>query len=505
MKIYEIGLKGMSNQKVIIIGAGLGGLVCGAILAKEGHDVTIVEKNPRVGGCLQSYQRNNAVFDTGMHIFGGMWEGGNIRRIFDYLGISKLLNFQNISSLNNIEIFVGNNKKRYSVSFNREKFVGSLSSIFPNEKENLRTYIMKIDEVMAQMNLFHLRSDRGINGINNTDFNLPVNQFISKYIRDERLAALLGVLNILYAGEENITPAYLHSSISSIFFDGACRIAGGYETLANALTSVITNNGGKVIVNSKVAKINTDGNKVVSVLTTGGQFVQGNTFILASPLNELESLLDNPTLLSKTYKSFISSKKDSISSFIVNISLKKGKIQYTNQVGFFIEDYDKAWEQGNGSDIHRFMYMTPPVVNQDHYAETLNVVAPLKWSSVAKWATSQHGARDKEYYVFKERLVDVIIDKLSEIYPNLKDAIDYIDSATPLTIRDFTGVRQGAMCGLKKDCKDVISFIPTYTKIQNLFLTGQSVNMHGFCGVTLTALQTCDSILGEDYLINKLN
>lgn len=43
----------MSKQKVIIIGAGLGGLVCAAILAKEGLDVTVVEKNPRVGGCLQ--------------------------------------------------------------------------------------------------------------------------------------------------------------------------------------------------------------------------------------------------------------------------------------------------------------------------------------------------------------------------------------------------------------------------------------------------------------------
>ena len=71
----------MSKQKVIIIGAGLGGLVCAALLAKEGLDVTVVEKNQRVGGCLQSYRRDNAIFDTGMHIFGGMHEGGNIRRI----------------------------------------------------------------------------------------------------------------------------------------------------------------------------------------------------------------------------------------------------------------------------------------------------------------------------------------------------------------------------------------------------------------------------------------
>lgn len=494
----------MSNQKVIIIGAGLGGLVCGAILAKEGHDVTIVEKNPRTGGCLQSYQRNNAVFDTGMHIFGGMNEGGNIRRIFDYLGISQLLDFQALDNSANIEIFVESVKKRHSLSFNRATFIESLSDICPEERSNLRTYLKKVDEMMEQMDLFNLRSDNGIRVVQSSDFNLPANKFISKYIGDKRLAALLGVLNVLYAGEENVTPAYLHSSIHNVFFNGACRIAGGYETLANALTSVIINNGGKIIVNCKVIKINTDGNRVVSVLTEGGQIVQGDTFILASPLNELESFLDNPCLLSNAYKSFISSKKDSVSSFIVNIRLKKDKIRYTNQVGFFIEDYDKAWEPANDRDIHRFMYMTPPVANQGQFAETLNVVAPLKWSAVAEWSDTNHGTRNSEYYKFKNKLVDIIIDKLSEVYPNLREAIDYIDSATPLTIRDYTGVRQGAMCGLKKDCNDAVTFIPTRTKIPNLFLTGQSVNMHGFCGVTLTAVQTCDAILGKDYLINKL-
>ncbi|PWB07120.1 NAD(P)/FAD-dependent oxidoreductase, partial [Muribaculum intestinale] len=97
-----------------------------------------------------------------------------------------------------------------------------------------------------------------------------------------------------------------------------------------------------------------------------------------------------------------------------------------------------------------------------------------------------------------------ILDKLSEIYPSLREAVEYIDSATPLTIHDFTGVRHGAMCGLRKDCNDAIPFIPLRTKIPNLFLTGQSINMHGFCGVTLTAVQTCEAILGKDYLINKI-
>ena len=81
-----------------------------------------------------------------------------------------------------------------------------------------------------------------------------------------------------------------------------------------------------------------------------------------------------------------------------------------------------------------------------------------------------------------------------------------IDAASPLTIRDYTSVRRGAMCGIRKNCKDMInSFLPIKTRVKNLFLTGQNCNFHGFCGVSLTAIQTCEAILGENLLINRLS
>jgi phytoene dehydrogenase-like protein len=60
-----------SGIDVAIVGGGLGGLQCGYILAKNGLNVCIVEKNPVLGGCLQSYRRRGAEgtleFDAGMH------------------------------------------------------------------------------------------------------------------------------------------------------------------------------------------------------------------------------------------------------------------------------------------------------------------------------------------------------------------------------------------------------------------------------------------------------
>ena len=72
------------NNKVestVIIGGGLGGLFSGAILAKNGVKVTIIEKNSSIGGGLQSFVRFGEVFDTGMHVVGGMHEGGTVRRL----------------------------------------------------------------------------------------------------------------------------------------------------------------------------------------------------------------------------------------------------------------------------------------------------------------------------------------------------------------------------------------------------------------------------------------
>ena len=65
------------KKTAVIIGGGLGGLFTGAMLAKEGLQVTILEKNPTIGGGLQTFTRFGEKFDTGMHVIGGMQPGGS--------------------------------------------------------------------------------------------------------------------------------------------------------------------------------------------------------------------------------------------------------------------------------------------------------------------------------------------------------------------------------------------------------------------------------------------
>lgn len=77
-------------SEVVIIGSGLGGLVCGAYLSRRGIGVTVLEQGFQTGGCLQSFVRGGIRFDTGFHSVGGLEPGGPLYRIFEPLGLMSL-------------------------------------------------------------------------------------------------------------------------------------------------------------------------------------------------------------------------------------------------------------------------------------------------------------------------------------------------------------------------------------------------------------------------------
>src|SRR5690606_23132991 len=81
---------------VIIIGSGLGGLECGAILSREGYNVLVLEKNKQIGGSLQTFSRDKQIFDTGIHYIGGLDEGQNLHQYFKYLGIMDSLKLKKL-------------------------------------------------------------------------------------------------------------------------------------------------------------------------------------------------------------------------------------------------------------------------------------------------------------------------------------------------------------------------------------------------------------------------
>ena len=142
------------QQTTIIIGGGLGGLFSGAILAKNGIKVTIIEKNSSVGGGLQSFVRFGEVFDTGMHVIGGMQEGGNIRKLCEYLGVYDQEMFCKVDGDCAEEIYVAADAMTYNIAYGRDGFIESLSGYFPNQRDNIIRYVDAIFSIVGKLPLY---------------------------------------------------------------------------------------------------------------------------------------------------------------------------------------------------------------------------------------------------------------------------------------------------------------------------------------------------------------
>ena len=72
----------LQGKRVLDIGSGLGGLVSGVILSKEGLKVCVLEKHHKAGGNLQTFSRDGCIFDTGMHYLGSLDEGQYLHKYF---------------------------------------------------------------------------------------------------------------------------------------------------------------------------------------------------------------------------------------------------------------------------------------------------------------------------------------------------------------------------------------------------------------------------------------
>ena len=130
----------MEKYDVIIIGSGMGGLVCGSLLSREGYKVCILEKNKQIGGCLQTYVRDKVIFDSGVHYIGGLSKGQNLYQIFKYLGILDSLHLQKLEEDVFDKILIENDDNEYVFAQGYENFIAKLLVFFPDEEIALRRY-----------------------------------------------------------------------------------------------------------------------------------------------------------------------------------------------------------------------------------------------------------------------------------------------------------------------------------------------------------------------------
>ena len=497
------------NEKVVILGGGLGGLFTGALLAHDGYRVTIIEKNRTAGGGLQMFSRHGVDFETGMHMLGGMRHGGSIRKICEYLGIASQLNIKPTDHDCMDSITYLSDGKTYRIPEGRDNFVAYLSQQFPQQAKNIKAYVDKLYDLSEEVDLFYLRHEDG-NIFNHSEmFMWPANELIAHFIDDERLQDLLAYMNPMYGGVKNHTPAFVHALINVLYINGTDRFAGGSQQLADALAQVITNNGGEVITGEKVTNIVVDGDKLVQkVVTDKRREYRGDIYVASFHPSAMLKIIDN-NAFSKAYKNRIDNAPNSYSTFSVFISFKPESFPYINHTCYFQDDYGSVWKHADYDEQtwpRGFMYMTSPERDQGKWATKMIVNSIMKFEQVEQWSDTTTGKRGEDYEQWKLKHINMVLRRLEQLLPGITSCIQHVTASSPLTIRDYFNVKDGANYGFSKDCKNIaLTQLSVFTKVKNLYLTGQCINLHGICGVPLTAVNTVEAIEHSHDIIDRIN
>lgn len=497
----------MNDKNVVIIGGGLGGLFTGALLAKEGYRVTVLEKNAAIGGGLQTFRRMGEDFDTGMHVIAGMRPGGTIRRICDYLGITPQMQLRDVDDDCADELFFLEDRATYRIGCGRQGFVDSLQKSFPGCHDELTAYVNALYRMTDAIDLFNLRPTPSVLTEMPPQALMAADAFIAQYVHDPKLRSVLAYMNPLYGGQAGHTPAYVHAIVSVLYLQGATRFVDGSSHTADLLAKVITDHGGQVLAHDAVTAIDVENHEVKAVTTRSGKIYHAATFISDIHPTALVQLIHGKAF-TKAYTERVKQIPETISAFSLYLKMRPGSFPYINHSVYLMSHYDDIW---NFSREDRpwplgLLMMTPPVSRQQPWSSKVLVTVPMRFSQAEHWADTLTGRRGDDYEQWKQQRAREVLAMVEQRYPGFSGNIEGMVTASPLTIRDYYGTAGGGIAGFARDCHQILdSHLPVMTKVRNLLLTGQFVNLHGFCGVPLSAINTSEALSGLNTVVNKIN
>lgn len=492
------------KHDIVIIGAGLGGLLCGYMLCKEGFGVVVLEKNPRIGGCLQSFARKGYVFDTGMHYVGSLDEGQLLHRFWKYFGLTDTIRLRKLAPEAFDIISIGG--RRYPSAMGYEAYGETLSQCFPTERVAIRAYVEAIHTLSVSSPLSRLEESDDMALLDERYIRESASGYIDSLTAHPTLRNVLCGNVPLYGGERGKTPFFIHGFIHNSYIQSAYRIVGGSQTIADRLARSIRELGGQVLTGCEAERFEGDRSRLTGLCCKDGRRFEADRFISAIHPQQLVKMIGEEAA-KPSFIRRVGHLENTIGCFTLYLGFKKQAEPYLNSNFFHYRtpdvwsctEYTDRWPLG-------YLYMHQPPAGGGAYADCGVVISYMRYEEVKAWADTRVGHRGEAYRQFKQQKAAQLLDALESEFPGIRSRIAYYETSTPLSYRDYTGTTQGAMYGIQRNIHVSTSGITSArTYIPNLFMTGQNTNSHGMLGVTNGALLTCMQILGLKHMIRAVN
>ncbi|MBF0533072.1 MAG: NAD(P)/FAD-dependent oxidoreductase [Candidatus Omnitrophica bacterium] len=469
----------------VIVGAGIGGLVCGSYLSKQGLKVLIAERQNKPGGCCTSFMKGRLSFDAAVHNFASCRPRGIMGSILGELGVNDL----RFEQRKIVDLVFSSGMK---LKFFRDKTrtIRQFSRAFPKEKANIQKYFDFIDSFDFTANyvwFYKTYVDRKFIDV------------LKSYFSDEKLIALLCVpvlnVNMPFSEMSALSGIMLYREY---IMDGGYYLDGGTQRLADALAAVFRVQGGELLLSKKVDRILTQDKLAKAVTLSDGTVIEARYIVANCDATQVFSRLLDDSIFTSTYLKKMQALKPTMSLFSVYLGLK-------NQIRNEVKDAGTIWHFDK-YDFNRslisiyagrkkylsdgFAFCVAPKVSEveavEGTREKMYIFTSASYGDPAYWQNN------------KRRLTGQLIERVKKHYPGLIRDISFCATATPGDIEKFTSNYRGATCGWAYSSQQIQSqIVKRNCAIRNLFFCGHWVNQPypgGVPGAAFSGKATADLI-----------
>ena len=422
------------HYDVIVIGSGLAGLTAANTLARAGHSVLLVEQHFKLGGLATWFRRPGGhVFDVSLHGFPfGMVK--SCRRYWNGEIADSIVQLKNIR--------FDNPMFSLSTTFDREDFTRLLTTRFNVHPETVKEFF----DAARKMNFYD-------------DQSTTTGQLFERFFpgRDDVVRLLMEP--ITYANGSTLEdPALTYGIVFSNFMSkGVYTFRGGTDRLIGLMHGELQKNGVDVRTRSTVEKIHVAGPPIggtskcptewaVKGVTAAGRMIKARAVVSNANLKGTIFNLVGREHFAADFVDQAQAVRLNNSSTQVYVGLRPGveideeacgDLLFSSTAPAFRTEL--LLSRDVTSRTYSFYY---PRSRPD--SDRTVIVASTN-ANYADWAELS----EQEYEEGKRDLIEDTLDVLSKYVPEVREKLDHVECATPLTFQRYTRHLQGASFGTK--------------------------------------------------------